>query len=123
MRQATIIAPDGLAASLPAFFPSTGTVKAKGGTLTPGSEGTFSAVSGLSDLPCAVAPDRTQHAISGDFMATGRAWIAALNARYATLHAATVALQFTVDGVTYGAVVDGDSQGDYTRLKLTLDIV
>ena len=128
MRQATLIAPQGLVNALPAYFPSTGTIKTRGGLMTAGTEGAFANVTGLVDIPCIVAPERQSiggtggRGLSpGDFQTTERAWTAILDNRYAALHSATVALHFVVDGVEYGAVVDGDSQGAYTRLRLTLD--
>lgn len=119
MRQATVIHPLGLTSAFPARLPSTGTIRARGGVLTPGPEGSFQNVSGFVDIACAVAPATRGQRADGDFIVTDHEYVAVLDDRYASLHSATVELQFVTGGITYGAVVDGDSQAAYTRLKLT----
>ena len=125
MRQATIVAPGGIPEYLLAHLTDTLTIQARGGVLTPNTEGAFSNVTGLVDIPCMVAPGSgigggASQGTSGDFIVTERAWTAILDDYYASLHAATVSLKAVVNGITYGAVVDGDSQQSYTRLRLTL---
>lgn len=119
MRQATVVEPTGLMSELAALLPSTGTIRAPGGVLTPGTEGSFANVSGFVDIACAVAPAARGQRADGDFIVTDHEYVAVLDDRYASLHSATVSLQFVTGGITYGAVVDGDSHAAYTRLKLT----
>lgn len=120
MRQATIITPGGIPSMLTAYFTDTLTIQARGGVLTPSTEGAFANVTGYVDIPCIVAPEKQQQNLDGNFIVTERAWTALLNQFFAALLTAKVTLKAVWNGVTYGAVVDSDSQQGYTRLRLTL---